>query len=246
MKKSLKEILMDVSGIVAAFASGILTEQIVGFLSTSEIVVKSSKTKEELFEIQEVDENFLGVFFGTIICYVFLFWLLNNFFPFVICKLEQVRYKRKKRVRKSEFIEVYALAKQKILQYLFQSSETESLDNRIDYRLMLFEQIAFEINILYKYFCVSSKKNKNALKCAFRIQTKDEKKMLSDIGRYISKYDFISLLQSVDSFCESLLANKELHISGNLKLNAEFESDVIGIQSLVEEIRKQILSEQVC
>lgn len=207
MKSKFESFSLKASSVVSAFASGILTELLIQFLDSSRYVINLNSDTDGIVYIEQVDSNALVIIALTAVVYFVLFCLLNYAIPFLFFRLKSIKYRGKLRYSKKQIVSKYNDIRFNLISLLDKAS-VYSDECRFKRIISSFECISLEVNELYKIFCASSNRNKSSIKSAFRMhEARTHKTLLSDIGNYISLYEYLMLLKSIDDFYDELLCS---------------------------------------
>lgn len=207
MKSKFEFFSLKASSVVSAFASGILTELLIQFLDFSRYAINLNSNTEGIVYIEQVGSNELIIIALTAVVYIVLFCFLNYVIPFLIFRLRSIKYRGKLRYSKKQIVSKYNDIRLNLISLLDKASE---YSDECCFKRMTssFECISLEVNELYKIFCASSNRNKSSIKSAFRMhEARTHKTLLSDIGHYISLYDYLMLLKSIEEFYDELLCS---------------------------------------
>lgn len=182
---------------LSAIASGILTNVIYDELFP--YYYEKIESSNSIMFIQIEQFNFFEKILIIMTIFFVVWFLLSVIIPFIIKKIKDLSYKKRKVYSKKDIMTNYNNINKNV-QKLIESNIIILSDENFKYNnTVLASEISNNINNLYKIFCPSKNAQKRIVKSAFR-----QGNTINDIGKYISHYEFEALLNNIEIIFNSI------------------------------------------
>lgn len=183
-------------GEISAIVSGILTNLIYEELAVTKFKIVS--TEGECFVIQLNDGAFgirLAVIMGT---FIVLWLLISLVIPICVNQIERLRYKNIKGFNKKSVVTVFHTMKKNV-QEISEQIRNLSETNRLHVLPLYTCELGQIINRMHDTFCPRTRHLKRIVQASFRNGA-----TVYDMGRYISSYEFDTLLNEIQRLLEEV------------------------------------------
>lgn len=178
-------------GALSAIASSILTAIICDEFSSVSYEVVDSDSGLLLVPASEYHFLFKCLLIGAV--FFFLWAIISGVIPFFYRILKRLKYRNKKKIKRSDILTVYQISKEKTLRLNEKISAIQSNDFE-SVKILYSEEISLIIIQLYKTFCPGKKSLNHIVKSTFRSGD-----TIYEVGRYISPYEFDELICVIEN-----------------------------------------------
>lgn len=216
--------LLTLSSITSAVLTEFVVELFLDLFTTNEYsIIYHDQINKSIQIVQNsngIGSFLLGILFVFIV--YFILFLLSTTIISLLAYLSTNRFHRKKIYTKTQLVSSYNAIKKEIISLY---SEYRNNETRLEERIILIGSFAAQINSLHKIFVADGSANPILVKKIFRNANSSD---ILRAGEYITPYEYIALLDLVESFMQEQL---------NTKYKDCIQNDIISIQNVIKELK---------